>query len=227
LPVVTNPRAAVSWGAPEKAGVPDYQEGVHRGAVAHRIVLNDNESLRVFAVLLTDLALVLPHAKAPLGSGLMSHFVDMTTGIDMPFTVPIDYTLSVFYFWWSFDQPTRTRIFYDTAHWIEILEDAYRTHYEHDILPDYDPLDPTGLAAHDWDMQVTNEGTADTMGYSVMWAKLIDLRSPPFPETKEVRCPYCDYRHEVDRRLGKVVCPKCGGKTTYMPILFGGERRIV
>ncbi|GAJ18211.1 unnamed protein product, partial [marine sediment metagenome] len=46
---------------------------------------------------------------------------------------------------------------------------------------------------------------------------------PKYPDTKKVRCVHCGHRHLVDRKLGKVKCPKCGGETTYMPITFGRE----
>ena len=102
-------------------------------------------------------------------------------------------------------------------------EDAYRSHYEHDIFEDYNPLDPTGLLPHTVDFQLTNMGTVDLSGYFMCIMKLKEVGTDPYPETKEVKCIHCGHMFKIDRKLGPADCPECKGKNIYFPFIFGRE----
>ena len=219
----TKIRVAPSWAAPAKVGTPDYQETVYSGSVAHRIVLSANEAAVRLGLLMSPIASPYPHYKVPLASGLTYHVVDLATGVDTPWTCPVGYTHTILSYWWAFNQPAEGLQYLDAALLSSLHEMAYDPHYEHDIFEDYNPLDPTGLLPHTMDFTITNNGMANMSGYFMCIGKLKEIGTPPFPDTKEVKCIHCNYTHRVDRKLGKVKCPKCGKETIYMPIIFGRE----
>lgn len=204
-------------------GRPDFSEEIHRGAVMDRIVPKYNEAVFRLGILMTDEPPLFSIARVPLGSGLTYHAIDAATGIVTPYAIPIGYTASIVSYWWAFNQPIEGKMFMDGCHISSLYEGSYFSHYEHDVFEDYNPLDPTGIAPHTLDFTFVNEGDGDMLGYYMCIGKLIQVGTPPFPDTKEVKCAHCPHTHKIDRKLGKVKCPKCGGETTYMPIIFGRE----
>jgi len=197
-------------------------EYLNIGRVYDRIVLQPNETLIFIALLMTDEASPFPFVKPPLPPGDTYHAVDVFTGLDTPYTIPKGYTWAVLGYWWSFDQRVEGKMYYDGFHAESLYEEAYRTHYEHTIMPDYNMADPTGASAHTIDYTFTNLGSSDMKGYFWVTGKLIMVGTEK-PETKKVKCKHCGHEHIVDRRATWVTCPKCGLKTLYYPILFGDE----
>ncbi len=223
MPTQSRARTPASWANPSKEGKPDYQETVHKADVSDRIVLNTNEAVIRLGLLMTPVPSPYPHYKVPLPSGNVYQVVDLATGVDTPYTIPVGYTFSILSYWWAFKQPVTGYMYLDTFILSSLQDEAFEPHYERDVLEDYLATDPTGLAAHTLGYTCTNEGTRDMEGYFMFVGKLREVGTPPFPDLKEVRCVHCGHMHKVDRKLGKVECPKCAGETTYMPIIFGRE----
>ena len=223
MPTQSNVRAAPSWATPGKVGAPDYEAMVYSGDVSHRIVLNYNEAVVRLALLATPVASLYPHRMAPLASGVETNVIDTATGLPTPWACPAGYTWSTLSYWWAFDQPYIGRQYVDGQMGTSLHEAAYVTHYEHDIMENFFPLDPTGLVGHTLDFTFINDGVADMSGYFMWTGKLITTATPPYPDLKEVKCSHCGFLHDVNRKLGRVKCPDCKLDTIYSPILFGDE----
>lgn len=223
MPTVSNRRVAASWASPGKVGAPDFERLIYKGDVSHRVVLSYNEAVVRLALLASAVASTWPHRVAPLASGVETHVIDCATGLPTPWTCPVGYTWTALSYWWAFDQPCIGRLYMDGQLGSSLHENAYDTHYEHDIFEDYFAIDPTGVFPHTLDFTFINDGVADMSGYFMWMGKLITTATPPYPALKEVKCSHCGFLHKVDRKLGRVKCPDCKGETTYFPILFGDE----
>lgn len=176
--------------------------------------------------MLTNHANAYPTAsEAPLASGAYASLYNASTGLNGAHTVPANYTLSVLTYWWSFYRPVMMRTLIDNYLVQEWFHYTMDSHYEHDLLEDYNPLDPTGQTSHTFEWQVTNLAAEALRGYYVIITKLIEAGTVR-PENKTVKCSYCGHLHEVLRSATRVTCPKCGMTQIYDPILFGDELNL-
>ena len=69
-------------------------------------------------------------------------------------------------------------------------------------------------------------GDDENEGYFLMEGKIFPVGTPPLPDTKDVKCKFCEHITKgVDRKATKNRCPKCGQVTLYYPMLLGSEMR--
>jgi len=205
------------------SGAPDYLTEVWRGAMSLRLRLKENETVNALMILLTDEASLFGHVKPVLASGGTQKAIDATTGLEDT-TIPAGYSWTVISYWWAFDRPFKGMEYIDAQPFTSLQESSFISHYEHDILPDFFALDPTGASPHTHGYTFTNLGGDDMAGYfnSVFIITEVGTQRSNF---KIVGCKYCGAEREVNRRATRVRCEECGLITMYMPRLFGTKEK--
>lgn len=208
-----------------KTGVPDYRKWVWSSNTIHRIKLTATEAVVRIGLNMSDETTFTSwptYARASLPQGGSAQAINIATGLP-GYSTPVGYTFAIVSYWASFSGPVRMMTVLDGYNLDEWFEAGGVGHYEHDILEDYNPLDPTGLTAHTYGWWIFNQCGYNVEGYLMITGKLIAAGTPPYPDLKEVRCAGCGHLHKIPREsiLGK--CPNCDVETPYHPILFGAD----
>lgn len=187
------------------------------------IRIKENETINGLLMLLTDEASLFSWVQDPLPSGDTQKAIDATTGQEDT-TIPAGYTWHILSYWWAFNRPFKGMEYIDSQPTTSLHESSFISHYEHDILPNYFGLDPTGATSHTHGYTLTNLGAEDMEGYfnAIFIVTEVGTDRKNF---KLVRCKYCGAEREVNRRATKVRCEECGLITIYMPQLFGPRER--
>lgn len=150
--------------------------------------------------------------QTPLAPGATAHYIDNSTGLSLPYTVPQGYTMSLIAAGGSATEDVRILLYFDGFLVVNIaIIAAGSTPYENRVVGiSTATIDPTGAAPHTLDVQVTNLGGGNLEGGLDMTGILEAVGTSPLPTTKTVRCKWCGHQHTVPRETTFITCPKCG-----------------
>lgn len=207
-------------------GRPDYTREVSVGEIRPGFSLKYNQTLLAFVVSFSDIPSAFSWVKGPLAPGDMEHCVNGATGIDLPYSIPVGYTLTMVSGGATCDQ--------DLEMWMLLKIPPIPVAQRHLCLvkltggtPFYVPevisfssstFDPTGSLSFDFDLQVTNTGGANLEGQVGAYMILEAVGTPPIPKLKTVKCKWCDATKEVPKESTVIKCDSCGTLFIVYPL---------
>jgi hypothetical protein len=201
-------------------GKPDYSREISLGQTRPGISLKYNQTLIVNALVCSALASPYPWCRGALAVGETAPAIDASTGLALPYTVPVGYTYSIIDRFVNFSQDIRNRAYIDGFLLLENYNPSGSIYINRYILAlSTATLDPTAITAHTVDTDYTNISAADAYGNMKDVVILEAVGTPPLPDKKDVRCKWCGYVEKgvhVNETL--LNCPKCGKKTIYFNI---------
>jgi ribosomal protein S27AE len=155
-----------------------------------------------------------PWVQPKLNAGAEVPLINQSTGVPLPLTVPRGYKATLLEYQWQLDQ--------DSEHWIYIdgalalcpgISTAGQAVYVADIVPISTALiDPLALLPHTINWIVKNRGLNPMSGAATVVLILEAVGTPPFPSTKEARCPQCGTITTVPVHTNNITCKSCGFK---------------
>lgn len=197
-------------------GRPDYSQEVHRGEVFHKLELKQDEIQKQFSVVFTPVASPWSWVQGVLASGASASFIDISTGLAMPYTIPIGYTFDALLFRYTADQISRIQLFLETFIFGEHYPPVNQVHIEQEVgLFSSVWIDPLALSPHVVEATVTNISGIDLRGAFKILG-LQKLVGTEIPTEKIVRCKWCGYEEKVPFKTTSLKCPKCGKITFYV-----------
>jgi len=211
--------------APTGSGKPDWTTEVSRGqTIISPDQLNDNEKLVVFIITFSATPSLCPWVRPSLAVGGTAHLYDVETGAPMPYNTMAGHVLRHLDLFQSFSERLRTQLFAEGQLIFEIPTETLGFRYATPLTGLGTQLvDPSGLLPHVTDVQVTNVGALPCTGSGFCVYKLIDMASPPRPETKRVKCRVCGEETEVPVKETKVSCSSCGAINLVWYLPWGGK----
>jgi len=222
--VVTNVRVAPSWADPEKAGTPDHKIDTNRVFVSSGFNLQYNEVYKTFGAAFTDVVSAFPQVVVPLPAGNTQILIDLETGLPMPYTAPAGYRLRILSDLWSFGVRGRTEAYVLGQYYGGAEPETLGTHY-YNVVGGFDSraIDPTFVLPIPMQLQVENIDGADLRGFWFATYILSAEATPPFPETKVVKCKFCSHMEEVSHTTTVHKCTDCGVTNIYFSFKRGGS----
>jgi len=191
-------------------GAPDYSQTVSSAKERRGLLLKYNQRLKIFAILFSDVASPYPWVQPALAAGLSAHVIDMETGLPMPYTINVGYTLSMVTRRSGLDQDNREHIFFDGALIMGAELGGGNAQYLEEVVPLSTALiDPMGIIPHTVDTIFTNLGGANMHGGVTALTILEAVGTPPFPTTKTTRCPFCGHEQVESTHATQIKCSKC------------------
>jgi len=177
--------------------------------------LKKNQTLLVFGFLLTD-RVVLPSSyswvKNGLAAGGSRHAIDISTGLDLPYTVPAGYTLRSIAADFSNNQDIEMLYSIDG----EIAAgEGFAGPGANDRMQGLfslgtDFIDPTAALPHTIDAVMYNIGFGVLNGLWDIYCILEEIGTPPLPATKDCKCSFCEAITTVAKGTTRIVCGTCG-----------------
>jgi hypothetical protein len=196
---------------PQGTGAPDYSKTVSSSRERRGLRLQYNQQLKIFAILFSDVVSPYPWVQPVLAPTLQAHLIDMETGLAMPYTINVGYTLSLTTRHFGIDQDRREHILFDGALIMGGDIGGGNSEYLEEVVPLSSSLiDPTGAAAHTMDHTITNMGGANMYGGVTVLAILEAVGTPPFPTTKTTKCPFCGKEQADSVHATRIICSGCG-----------------
>lgn len=192
-------------------GKPDYSKAVSSALERRGIKLGYNQTLKIFGLVFSNIASPYSWVFSPLATGSTAHFIDQSTGLATPFTVPQGYILFLIAGGESITEDVKLWGYLDgyLASTMGIMSSGI-VHYENKIVGlSTEIIDPTGAAAHTVDVTVENIGNNGLEGGLDLIGILEAVGTSPLPATKTVRCKFCGYEETVPRETVQWICPKC------------------
>lgn len=206
-------------------GTPDYQGEVFRSHTFKRFKVKGDEAFKLFQVSMSATPSPYPWMVVPLAVGGVQNLIDVETGAEMPYTVPVGYELEVLMIWLSVDQRVRMGFNLDTYLAGEYFNEAYAIYFESEIKEfTTADIDPLFSRAHLIQFFGVNIGAADMHGYAKVVAVLREHGSQR-PKVKMVVCKGCKATHEVPVETTIYECPDCGFVNYYFYFPWGGDLR--
>ena len=199
-------------------GRPDYTREVSLGRERPGLTLKYGESLKIFGRAFTAIPSPYSWITPQLAAGATVSLIDAETGLTLPYTVPLGYTIAILTRSHSFSQ--------DTQSWLYIggfLYACYGIQAKGSVV--YDArvvehgthlIDPTGVLGLQFDMMVTNSGEAAMDGAWSVRAILKAVGTEPPPITKTVKCKFCEHEWVVPRETTAINCPNCSKLNIYL-----------
>jgi len=210
----------------EGVGKPDFTREISLGQIRPGFELKYSQTLLAFLVSFSSVASAFGWFKAPLAPAAMVHCVNGTTGVDLPYSTPVGYTLTMISIGIACDQ--------DVDIWLLLRIPPVPAVQRHLCLaklaggtPFYVPevvsfssatFDPTGSVSFDFDLQVTNIGGANMEGQVGAYMILEAVGTPLLPETKTVKCKWCGATKEVPIVATDIICDACGKMFIVYPL---------
>lgn len=199
-------------------GYPDYSREISSGIERAGLYLKYGQNLKAFIKMFSTIASpFVPHVVPPLGIGATAPYMDAETGLDMPYTVPEGYTLSIIV---ATTKGTQNRN-------LQVYEDGQFNAYVYiaqagvwDIFNFVVPTgtwlrDPTGASSHTFELRQENLGGAVMEGGGVVYAILEEVGTKPLPVVKTVKCKACGHEQVVPLSTSSVICASCGKLNIY------------
>jgi len=179
------------------------------------ISLDYGQTLEIFGIVFSDIASPYAWVSAPLGVGTTTHYIDNSTGLALPYTVPQGYTLSLIAGGYGLTE--------DAIAWVYLggylvmaggVMSGGGAYYENRVVGiTTATIDPTGATAHTLDIQVTNLGGGILEG-GIEWTGILEeVGTSPLPLTKKIRCKWCGHEETVPVEQTSLICPKCSKLT--------------
>ncbi len=220
----------------EGTGKPDYTREITRGNIRQGMNLLDNEKAKFFFITLSNRASIYPWVQPPLAVGASARFIDMETGLPMPYTVAQGYNFTDLAHFFSFEQPVRGELFISMPPipvgqclMLTLSSDSFAEVYEQEIIGcELSRFDPTLATAHQYDIMGTNVGVAPCFGSGYLLFIESAEGTPAWPKTKTVKCPFCDVTRKVLQSSTVIKCanPKCKKTFVVWYIPPGGKVKI-
>ncbi len=207
-------------------GQPDYSRNILRAKTFKRIELLPNEALKLFLkVFTTAISPPFPFIVPPLAAGATAVLLDMETGLDMPYIVPIGYELELLMLWISTDQEVRSLMDFAGFLSSEFYAPAREVYYESEIAEfSTKYFDPTYTLPYPITFSGVNLGAAAMRG-TVQMACILRAHGTKIAKTKTVKCRHCGIKKEVPVKTTKWKCPVCGKETWFAYLPWGGRRQ--
>lgn len=201
-------------------GKPDYSKYISSGRERAGLVLEYNQTLKLFAYVASDIASPYNYFDDPLPAEAERHYIDTETGLEMPFTVPEGYTLAEITFHSKSNQDRMVDVYYDGDYlgMAQTIEAGELTYLNDVISMGTILFDPTGAAEHTWDLVFRNIGGADLIGGGFYYFVLSKVGSKPLPENKVVKCKYCGNTGTIPNSATQWLCSKCGKLNKYLSL---------
>lgn len=212
--------------AQEGIGKPDYSKEISLGQIRPGFELKYSQTLLPFLISFSSVASVYSWFKSPLAAGATEHFVDGTTGLDLPYTVSQGYTLSMVSIGIACDQ--------DIEIWLSLKIPPAPVTQRHLCLaqlaggiPFYIAevigfssaiFDPTASLSFDFDVDVKNKGGADMEGQVGLYMILEAVGTSSLPPVKTVICKWCGATREVPIEATTIICDACGKLFIVYPL---------
>jgi len=182
-----------------------------------------NQYFRFFSLVCSDEPTLWPQVKPRLPPGDTYHFVELTTGADLPVAVLKGHTLFMFLFSWQPSLLARHRLVMDgQLASVGLLETLINTYGFSNYVVGTDLIDPTASVAHTFDLTIENMDDKPLEG-SMNYLAVGTILGSEFPKMKTVKCKWCGATKEVKNETTKVKCDKCGKETWYYPLMRGGR----
>lgn len=199
-------------------GKPDYSRVVSGAKQRAGIHLEYTQQLMQFAVIFTDIVphpYPVPWVQDRLGIGAQSHLYDISTGLVTPYNLSSGYTLSMIQKSWSFDQDVEMWLYMDGILMVNPGITSAGVEVGFNMLVPYTTaaIDPMAASAHTLDVVVINRGGAVMEGAIDFVGLLEKVGSPPWPTTKDCRCPFCGHIQTVPVGTTVIICDNC--RQTY------------
>lgn len=196
-------------------GRPDYSQEIARGEVRAGIRLKENQQVVVFVAVLQDVVAPpspIAWVQPPLAIGGSLSLYDANTGISGPYTVPQGFVLREVQEGWTFDQDIELWLYYDAVLIACFgIDGGGKTHYANPVFGVSTELfDPIGATAHSVEAVLVNRGGGVMEGAITIATVLEAVGTPPFPDTKPVKCPFCGNQQVVPVTTTTIKCAKCG-----------------
>jgi len=149
--------------------------------------------------------------QTPLAPGATAHFIDNTTGLAMPFTVPKGYIAFLIAGGESLTEDIIMWGYLDGILAVNMgVIAGGAPHYENKIIGlSTETVDPTGASAHTLDVTLTNTGAGNLEGGVDLIGILEAVGTPSLPTVKTVRCKFCGHEEAVPQDTTQWVCPEC------------------
>jgi hypothetical protein len=196
---------------------PDYSRTVSSSVQRAGFRLRENQSLKVFALALTNIPSPFCWVTTPLPPGQTIHFIDCETGLSMPYTVPQGYTITQLALASKMTQDRNVRMYIDGMFLgYNMLMTGGEMLYLNEVFPEGTSFfDPTGATSHTWDLELINMGTSPLEGGGAHSFILEKVGSEPLPDVKTVKCKFCGNTQTVPVEVSQVICSNCGKLNLY------------
>lgn len=178
------------------------------------VMLNPTEQLQFFTLVMTDKVsppTPVPWVISPLASGGSAHLVNNNTGVATPYTVPKGYALTFIEKRAYLSQPVEAWFYFDSLLvGCAGLNSGNIEEHESAIVADSTlDVDPTASSSHTVDIIIYNNGSSTMKGQFEVAAILKAIRTPPFPSTKDSKCPFCGSINNVPVHTTNIICKNC------------------
>ncbi|MBA7633620.1 hypothetical protein ES703_41191 [subsurface metagenome] len=160
--------------------------------------------------------------QTPLAPGASAHLVDISTGDDTPYTVPVGYTLTLVEMATAFSEDVESGFYMDFPPLIPLSLTSVGIHgagmpiIQTKLLPISTSLiDPLGTVEHNLDGIYTNVGAGNMTGGIDILCILEAVGTQPLPKDKKIKCKFCNHREVVPKETTIMKCPKCEQLNVY------------
>jgi len=219
-------------------GKPDYSKEVSSARQRSGISLKYSQRLMVFGICFTDMIAhpaPVPWVKPPLAVGAQAHMIDFATGQDMPYATPAGYIFTMVQKDWTCSEDIELWLYGSTPSeadggLLTVIacpgispggDNQYMNLvYTYTSLT----LDPPSTYSHSWDVVVVNRGAGILEGGIVVATLMEAAGTPPLPDTKQCKCPFCQHLQTVPVGTTVIVCKDCG--KTYFVHDFSKVREL-
>ena len=215
MPTVQNLTVTISTGV----GKPDYSNEISLGQVRPGLTLKYNQILIAATITFSNILSLYPWVQPVLAPGATAHIIDASTGLSWPYSTDVGYVYKIIQASSNFTEDCHVRAYMDTIFLGSAGVSAGGiSNFATEIIGmDTSMLDPTGAAAHLYDVTFENIGLGNLEGASGMFGINEAVGTPPFPVVKTVKCKWCGYLAvNVSIHTTRLDCPECGLSTVYM-----------
>jgi len=215
-------RRTIGTIAPTGIGKPDYSKEVSSGTVKPGIRLKYNESLLAFMAGFSPIASAYSWIRPPLAPGAMVHFVDSATGIDLPYIIPLGYTMNQVQYAAGFNEDIESSLYLGGQLFASSRLAGGTPQMEASVIAfDSALIDSAGAWMLPFDLQITNIGLGNLLGSFGYNMVLVSVGTSPLPGVKTVKCKWCGALKEVPEKTTIVTCDNCGQVTMYYRMMRG------
>ncbi len=152
-----------------------------------------------------------PYITFPLAAGVPTHIVDTETGLEMPYVIPVGYTLTAISASFSYNQDMIAWLYIDGLLMASLGAASGGSFVYVAEIVGWGTvfLDPAALRSHTFDIQITNQGGANMEGGGSIVCIVEAVGTKPLPDIKTVKCRFCGHEETVSHETQHWVCPGC------------------
>lgn len=201
-------------------GRPDYSEEVALGRIRPGLTVKYTQTLKAFSIEFSDVASPYPFITTALAPGGTAHFVDWSTGLPMPYTIPAGYIWSAIQLGHSATEDYRFLGYLDTVYvgTLGYGGSGISNLFTHIVGFGTALFDPTAASSHLADVVMENLGLGNLQGVASIFAIEEAVGTPPPPTIKTVKCKHCGHETVVPVGTTSNICSECGQLTLYVDL---------